>query len=138
MYSFVSVAPADDRGIRSFFGWIHGNCRSLGPQIGPRDDKLNWDAPSNSRARFEITRSETGIPPDLSKSGFAWQLVQGVFWVPMFDLLLSRNSGTDVAELLVIYEAVNSVTLRESLDETLFAFRNSALQIIGHTGVSIS
>ena len=56
----------------------------------------------------------------------------------MLDLLLSRNSGTDVAELLVIYEAVNSVTLRESLDETLFVFRNSALQIIGHTDVYIS
>jgi hypothetical protein len=56
----------------------------------------------------------------------------------MFDLLLSRNGSTDVAELLVIYEAVNSVTLRESLDETLFVLRNSPLQIIGHTGVYIS
>jgi hypothetical protein len=60
------------------------------------------------------------------------------FSVPMLDLLLSRNGSTDVAELLVIYKAVNSVALRESLDETLFVLRNSALQIIGHTGVYIS
>ena len=56
----------------------------------------------------------------------------------MLDVLLSRKSSTDVAELLVIYEAVNSVAPRESLDETLFVLRNSALQIIGDTGVYIS
>jgi len=55
----------------------------------------------------------------------------------MFDLLLSRNSGTDVAELLVVYEAVNSVAPRESLDETLSMLRNSALEIIGNTGIYI-
>jgi hypothetical protein len=55
--------------------------------------------------------------------------------IPFLQSLLAENCLLDVVELFEIYQSVNSILLREALDEPLSMLIDSSDQIVGHTDV---